>query len=72
MKTSLIGPTLAPHHVQVDFGSAIPADVQGPALLALERLLREQYGTPAQVFKATMADDLKRRRDMTTEERKRL
>lgn len=59
---------LPPHHVRVDFGAGIPGAIQGPALLLLERWLREN-GAPAEVYKATMPDDLKRRRDMTDEQR---
>lgn len=65
-------PPLPAYHVEVKFGSGITGDVQGRALLALERYLRETVGVPAQVFKATMPDDLKRRRDMTGEDRRRL
>ncbi len=70
--TTLLPATLPAFHVEVQFGSGIPADAQGKALLALERYLREQLHVPAEVFKARMADDLKRRRDMTEEERKSL
>ena len=38
--------------------------------MLLERFLRQHV--PAEVYKATMADDLKRRRDMTEGDRKRL
>ena len=57
--------------VTVDFGRAIPADLQGKVLLHMERTLREQ-GVPAQVFKKTMADDSKLRLKMTEEERLKL
>lgn len=63
---------LPPLHVEVRFGAGVPADAQGRALLAFERFLRVDCGVPAEVFKRTMPDDLKRRRDMTDEERKRL
>ena len=53
------------------FGSGVPSDLQGVALLAMERLLREA-GCPAEVFKHTMADDSKLRRSMTKEEREKL
>ena len=59
-------------HVEVRFGSGISGDAQGRALLALEKFLRVECGVPAQCFKQTMADDLKRRRDMTDEDRRRL
>jgi len=65
-------PRLLPHHVEVSFGAAITAPVQGRALLALERYLRETVGVTAEVYKATKPDDLKSRRDMTDEDRKRL
>lgn len=59
------------HHIRVDFGAGIPGEVQGPALLALEKLIRGQ-GIPVEVFKREAPDDLKRRRDMTSEDRRRL
>ncbi len=62
--------TLPLFNVQVDFGAGIPGNVQGPALLLLERYLREHV--PAQVFKRERPDDLKRRRDMSDDDRKRL
>lgn len=65
-------PPLSAFHVEVRFGGAISGDAQGKALLALERYLRETLGVPAEVVKQTMPDDLKRRRDMTEEDRKRL
>lgn len=63
--------TLPPYRVEVSFGSGIPSDAQGVVMLAMERTLREM-GYPAEVFKETMPDDLKRRRDMTPEDRERL
>ncbi len=63
---------LPAYHVEVKFGPAIPGPDQGRALLALERYLRETLGVPAECYKATMADDLKRRRDMSNEDRRRL
>ena len=60
-----------PYHVVVHFGQGFTADVQGRALLMLERWLREQ-DIPAEVFKETMADDSKLRRSMTEEQRKKL
>ena len=72
MQIPLSAPALPPHHVRVDFGSAIPGDAQGRALLHLERYFRETLAIPAECYKATMPDDLKRRRDMTDEERKSL
>ena len=64
--------TLPANHVRVDFGAGIPGEFQGPALMLLEKFLRIECGTKAQVFKAEMADDLKRRRDMTEADRRRL
>lgn len=63
---------LPPFQVEVRFGSGVSGDVQGRALLMLERYLRETLGVPAQVFKEAKPDDLKRRRDMTDEDRRRL
>lgn len=59
------------HEVVVDFGKAIPPDLQGRVLMGMERSLREA-GVEAQVFKRTMADDSKLRLRMTDEERKKL
>ena len=59
------------HLVTVTFGSGIPPDAQGRAMLALERLLRES-GVPARVEKAAMPDDSKLRRSMTPLERAKL
>ena len=67
---NLLATELPTHHVRVDFGAGIPGHIQGPALMLLERFLRQHV--PAEVYKATMADDLKRRRDMTEGDRKRL
>ncbi len=66
---STIRPPLPPFHIEVRFGPDVNGDAQGRALLTLERYLRETVGIPAEVFKATMPDDLKRRRDMTEEQR---
>lgn len=57
--------------VVVDFGKAVPPDLQGRVLLQMERTLREN-GVPACVFKRTMADDSKLRLRMTNEERAKL
>jgi len=56
----------------VKFGPAIPSDLQGPLLLAWERLAREQTGLRVEVFKETKADDSKLRVMMTPAERARL
>ncbi len=69
---------LAPLHVKVDFGSAIPHDIQGPALLEFERCLRRlstQEGGPLlwiEVFKGIKGDDSKLRVMMTEKERAKL
>ena len=59
------------HEVIVDFGKAVPPDIQGRVLLHMERELREA-GVAAEVFKRTMPDDSKLRLRMTTEERGKL
>lgn len=59
------------HEVTVHFGSGIPPEEQGKAMLAMERQLRE-LGLPAEVYKETMADDSKLRRTMTPLERAKL
>ena len=61
-------PAIPLGHVIVEFGAGIPADAQGVALLAMEKILRGM-GLPAEVFKQTMADDSKLRRNMTPEQR---
>jgi len=72
MKVPLDGSPLESFEVRVDFGSAVSSDTQGRSLFVFERYLREELKVPAVVFKQTMADDLKRRRDMTDEDRGRL
>ena len=57
--------------VIVDFGKAVPPDIQGLVLMTMERTLREA-GVPAHVFKRTMLDDSKLRLRMTEEERQKL
>ncbi len=59
------------HHVLVKFGQGIPSDLQGVVMLRLEQWLRDR-GVPAEVYKATMADDSKLREAMTPEMRKNL
>lgn len=64
---------LPPLHVIVKFGKDISGDVQGPALLAFERLLRELApGQYIEVFKEHIGDDSKLRSEMTPEQRMRL
>ncbi len=65
-------PAIPAFHIIVKFGDGIRSDTQGRALLHLERYLRETLGVAAEVYKETMADDLKRRRDMTSEQRENL
>ena len=62
---------MSDYEVIVEFGVAVDPDLQGRAMLYLEKFLREQ-GVPAEVLKATMPDDLKSRRDMTPEQRAKL
>lgn len=59
-------------NIVVHFGERFPSNLEGPALLAFERVLREQLKVPAKVFKETMADDSKLRSMMTPEERAKL
>lgn len=68
----LLAPTLPPWHVEVKFGRAVDSDTQGRLMLAWERLAREQMGIKVELYKATAPDDLKRRRELTDEDRKRL
>ena len=62
-----------PLHVVVKFGSGIPAEVQGPALLAFEQTLRKLIpGQWIETFKEAKGDDSKLRAMMTAEERAKL
>lgn len=62
-----------PLHVIVHFGKDIPVTVQGPALLALEKDLRNRCpGKWIEVFKEAKGDDSKLRSMMTAEERAKL
>jgi len=65
---------LGPLHVKVDFGRDIPHEVQGPALLAFERNLRQLTDNALwiEVFKDTKGDDSKLRTLMTPDQRKNL
>lgn len=65
-------PDLPDLHVLVQFGGQIPGDIQGRALLALEKMLRSETGLDIEVFKESMADDSKLRRAMTPEQRAKL
>lgn len=60
------------YHVLVKFGSGIPADAQGRAMLAFEKNLRELTAAPCEVQKEIMGDDSKLRRSMTAEQRAKL
>lgn len=62
-----------PLHVVVRFGSDIPGDIQGPAMLEFERDLRRRMpGKWVEVFKENKGDDSKLRMMMTQEERAKL
>lgn len=66
-------PELKPLHVEVKFGSAIPGEIQGKALLEFERLLRAMMpGKWIETFKENKGDDSKLRMMMTKEERAKL
>jgi hypothetical protein len=65
-------PPLPPGHVEVRFAADIDGDTQGRLMLAWERLARETMRVPVELYKQTREDDLKRRRDMTPEDRRRL
>ena len=58
-------------HVLVKFGKGVPNDVQGPALLAFEKHLR-QGGLRIEVFTDFKGDDSKLRVMMTPAERAKL
>ena len=59
-------------NVTVIFDEAIPAEAQGPALMAFEKQLRQTTGLDVRVFKQRMGDDSKLRVRMTKEERDKL
>ena len=62
-----------PLHVVVYFGSEVPDDVQGAAMLQFERDLRARMpGKWVEVFKENKGDDSKLRMQMTKEERGKL
>ena len=62
-----------PLHVIVQFGSEISITAQGPALLALEKDLRQRCpGKWIEVFKEAKGDDSKLRSQMTVEQRAKL
>ena len=68
---------IEPLHVKVDFGADIPHEIQGPALLMLERSLRKmsaEHGDRLwiEVFKDIKGDDSKLRTMMTALERAKL
>ena len=60
-------------HVTVHFGPSIPQEIEGPALLRFEKLLREMAPNLwIEVFKEYMGDDSKLRSQMTPEQRAKL
>ena len=62
-----------PLHVVVKFGSEVPSDVQGSAMLQFERDLRQRLpGKWIEVFKDNKGDDSKLRVQMTPAERAKL
>lgn len=62
-----------PLHVVVRFGSDVPSDVQGAAMLQFERDLRARMpGQWVEVFKDNKGDDSKLRMAMTQEQRAKL
>jgi hypothetical protein len=62
-----------PLHVVVKFGSDVPGDVQGAAMLQFERDLRARMpGKWVEVFKDNKGDDSKLRMSMTPEQRAKL
>lgn len=65
--------TIESLHAKVEFGAGIPHEIQGPALLAFERSLRELSGGQwIEVFKGVKGDDSKLRSLMTPDQRKNL
>lgn len=61
-------------HVVIQFGRAVPGDVQGAAMLAFEKELRRLTDNQLwiEVFKEAKGDDSKLRASMTAEERAKL
>jgi len=57
------------YQVIVKCGDGVPHDAQAPALLELERSLREATGLPIEVYKPYLQDDSKLRVLMTPEKR---
>ena len=62
---------LPPYYIVVKFGSGVPSEHQSRVMFAMEKWLRES-GIPVEVFKETMPDDSKLRRNMTKEQRDKL
>ena len=60
------------HDVTVRFGDGIPPDAEGPALLALEKHLRQITGLDCRVYKDLKGDDSKLRIMMTPQQRDKL
>lgn len=61
-----------PLHILVLFGDDVPQEIQGTALMQLEKTLRTLSGLDCRVFKERMDDDSKLRRSMTPAEREKL
>lgn len=58
--------------VTVHFDEGIPVDLQGVALLDMEKSLRALSGLDVRVYKDLMGDDSKVRKFMTIEQRAKL
>ena len=63
---------LASLYCLVRFGDGIPSEVQGPALMELEKNLRAATQKDCRVFKDKMGDDSKLRIRLTSAEREKL
>ena len=65
-------PPVPANHVIVDFGDAVHPDLQGAALLFLEKYLRTHGAPDAEAFKRTAPDDSKLRLRMDQAAREKL
>jgi hypothetical protein len=65
-------PALPDNNVIVRFAGNIPVEYHGPAMLALEKHLRQISGLRVEVFKEARGDDSRLRALMTTEQRAKL
>lgn len=73
MEMAAMARIVPPLHVVIEFGSDIPSDVQGAAMLQFERDLRARMpGKWVEVFKDNKGDDSKLRMMMTKDERAKL